>query len=62
MKDIRRTLDYLSTRPDIDTTRFAYFGYSWGSNMAPVNLAADSRFKAAVLYVAGLLLERGRPK
>src|SRR5205823_503998 len=37
-KDIRRTLDYLSTRRDVDTTRYAYFGYSWGSNMAPINL------------------------
>ena len=60
VKDIRRTLDYLSTRPDMDTTRFAYFGYSWGAYLAPLNLGADSRFKAAVLYVAGLLMERSR--
>jgi dienelactone hydrolase len=57
---MRRTLDYLSTRADMDTSRFAYFGYSWGSNMAPINLAVDPRFKAAVLYVAGLTMERGR--
>ncbi len=60
VKDMRRTLDYLSTRADMDTSRFSYFGYSWGSNMAPINLAVDSRFKAAVLYVAGLTMERGR--
>jgi eukaryotic-like serine/threonine-protein kinase len=59
-KDMRRTLDYLSTRADMDTSRFAYFGYSWGANQAPINLVAEPRFKAAVLYVAGLTMERGR--
>jgi len=62
VKDIRRTLDYLATRPDMDTTKFAYFGYSWGAYLAPVNLAADSRFKAAVLRVGGLLMGRARPE
>lgn len=62
IKDIRRTLDYLATRADIDTTRMAYFGYSWGSNMAPLSLAVEPRFKTAVLYVAGLTMERGRPE
>jgi pimeloyl-ACP methyl ester carboxylesterase len=61
-KDIRRTLDYLSTRADIDTSHFAYFGTSWGSNMAPIQLVAEPRFKTAVLYVAGLTMERGRPE
>ncbi len=61
-QDMRRTLDYLSSRPDMDSTRFAYFGYSWGSNQAPINLAIEPRFKAAVLYVAGLTMELGRPE
>jgi dienelactone hydrolase len=62
VKDMRRTLDYLSTRPDVDTTKFAYIGYSWGSNMAPINLAVEPRFRAAVLYVAGLTMEGMRPE
>jgi predicted esterase len=33
VKDYKRNLDYLITRADIDTTKFAYFGYSWGGNM-----------------------------
>jgi eukaryotic-like serine/threonine-protein kinase len=61
-KDIRRTVDYLSTRADMDTSRIAYFGTSWGSNMAPISLVAEPRFKAAVLYVAGLTMERSRPE
>ena len=60
VKDMRRTLDYLSTRVDMDSTKFAYFGYSWGSNMAPPVLAVESRFKVAVLYVAGLTMEGSR--
>jgi eukaryotic-like serine/threonine-protein kinase len=62
VKDMRRTLDYLETRADMDTSKVAYFGYSWGSNMAPINLAVEPRFKAAVVYVAGLTMERGRPE
>jgi predicted esterase len=61
-KDIRRTLDYLAARADMDTARFAYFGVSWGANQAPINLVAEPRFKTAVLYVAGLTMERGRPE
>ena len=61
-KDYRRTLDYLSSRPDIDTTKFAYFGFSWGSYLGGLIPAIEPRIKAAVLYVAGLTMERGRPE
>ena len=29
-KDLRRTLDFLATREDIDSDRVAYYGMSWG--------------------------------
>jgi dienelactone hydrolase len=61
-KDIKRTVDYVSSRRDMDSTRVAYFGTSWGSNQAPINLVAEPRFKAAVLNVAGLTMERSRPE
>jgi eukaryotic-like serine/threonine-protein kinase len=61
-KDYRRTLDYLSGRPDIDSTRVAYFGFSWGGNMGGIVPAIEPRLKAAVLYVAGLTMERSRPE
>jgi len=61
-KDYRRALDYLSSRPDIDSTKFAYFGYSWGGNMGGLIPAIEPRIKTAVLYVAGLTMERGRPE
>jgi eukaryotic-like serine/threonine-protein kinase len=52
-KDVRRTMDYVATRPDLDPEQWAYYGFSWGGRLAPVMLAAEPRFKAAVLYVAG---------
>jgi len=61
-KDYRRTLDYLSSRPDMDTTKFAYFGYSWGGNMGGIIPAIEPRLEVAVLYVAGLTMERPRPE
>jgi eukaryotic-like serine/threonine-protein kinase len=59
-KDFRRTLDYLSTRSEVDTSKFAYFGYSWGGNMGGIIPAIEPRIKTSVLYVAGLTMERSR--
>lgn len=54
VKDLRRTLDYLETRADIDRDFFALFGYSWGGVNGPLALAQDERFRVAVIYI-GLL-------
>jgi hypothetical protein len=62
VKDLRRTLDYLSARADIDTTKVAYFGYSWGGFMGGIIPAVEERIKTSVLYVAGMAMERGRPE
>ena len=61
-KDLRRTLDYLGTRGDVDTTRLGYIGISWGGRMGGVMLAVEPRFRAAVLYVAGLRMDPQRPE
>ncbi|MFC1628508.1 protein kinase [Gemmatimonadota bacterium] len=53
-QDLQKTIDYLEIRDDIDTERLAYFGISWGSSIAPIMTAIESRFKASVLYVGGL--------
>jgi eukaryotic-like serine/threonine-protein kinase len=62
VKDFRRTLDYLSTRADIDSAKFSYFGESWGANMGGIIPAVEPRVRTAVLYVAGLTMERSRPE
>src|SRR6266404_2478370 len=52
-KDLRRSVDYLETRPDIDNRRLAYYGISWGAVDGPIMLAVETRFKAAVLAAGG---------
>ncbi|MBX9929904.1 MAG: hypothetical protein K2X99_13445, partial [Gemmatimonadaceae bacterium] len=61
-KDYRRTLDYLSTRPDVDTSAFGYMGFSWGGVMGGIIPAIEPRIKVVVLYVAGLMMESSRPE
>ena len=61
-KDLRRSVDYLETRPDIDAHKVAYFGVSWGGELGGIMPAVEPRIKAVVLYVAGLLMESERPE
>jgi formylglycine-generating enzyme required for sulfatase activity/dienelactone hydrolase len=61
-KDMRRSIDYLETRPEIDRERLVFYGFSWGGAMAPILVAVDDRFKVAVLGDAGLQHQRRRPE
>ncbi len=54
VKDMRRAIDYLETRGDIDHKALAFFGYSWGGVNGPTALAQEPRFRAAVIDI-GLL-------
>ena len=54
VKDARRTVDYLVSRPDIDPDHIGYYGLSIGSSFAPQILALEPRFHVAVLSLAGL--------
>ena len=54
-RDIMRTIDYLETRPDeFDTKKLAYEGLSAGAVWGPVLPALEPRFKAVVIWGAGL--------
>jgi dienelactone hydrolase len=53
-KELGRTLDYLETRDDIDTSSFGYYGFSWGARMGAIMLALHPRLTAAVLHSGGL--------
>ena len=53
-KDLGRSIDYLLTRPDIDRSKLAYLGHSSGSEAAPLFLASEHRFAAAVLLSGGM--------
>jgi eukaryotic-like serine/threonine-protein kinase len=51
--DLRRSVDYLETRNDIDKYRLAYFGISWGGSVGSIMTALEKRFKVAVFAAGG---------
>jgi dienelactone hydrolase len=55
-KDVRRSVDYLETRKDIDSNRLAYFGFSWGAWMGTIVLAIEERFDTGILAMGGLTM------
>jgi serine/threonine protein kinase/predicted esterase len=61
-KDARRTIDYLSSRSDFDSTRIGFFGVSWGGRLGPLIMGVEPRFRAGVLLVGGLAMTPSRPE
>ncbi len=54
VKDFRRSIDYLETRPDIDGGRLAYYGMSWGGSLGAIIPAVEERLGASILLAGGL--------
>ena len=52
--DLRRGLDYLETRPDIDTTRIGFMGPSAGAQLGVILTAVENRYRGVVMVGAGL--------
>ena len=52
--DLRRTIDYLETRPDIRRDKIGYHGTSWGGRLGGIALAVEPRLRVAVLNQAGI--------
>ncbi len=61
VKDIERCIDYLDTRTDIDTSKLAYYGMSWGALYGQIIPAVEHRFKVSVL-ISGGFADRGLPE
>jgi poly(3-hydroxybutyrate) depolymerase len=61
-KDLRRSVDYLESRDDIDRDRLAFQGLSWGAAMAPIMMAVEPRIKAGIVVVAGLNFQTSLPE
>ncbi len=61
-KDIRRTIDYLETRADMDADRVGYYGYSWGGWRSSVSLAVEPRIKTGIVEIGGLARFPLRPE
>ena len=61
-KDIGRTIDYLETRKDIQADKLGYLGWSWGGFMGGIIPAIEKRFKAVVLNVGGMEMNKTLPE
>jgi cephalosporin-C deacetylase-like acetyl esterase len=61
-KDLGRSIDYLETRPEIDRSKLAYQGYSWGGAMGSVLPALEDRIKVCVLIVPGFNIQKSLPE
>ncbi len=55
-KEVRRAMDYLETRTDIDKTRIAYLGVSAGTAYGVIYTALEDRLKAIVFLDGGFFL------
>ena len=56
--ELRRTIDYLETRDDLDEDAIAYYGFSGGAAFAPIFMAVEPRIDAAIALGGGLVNER----
>ena len=61
-KDLGRTLDYLETRKDVQADKCGYLGLSWGGFIGGIMPAVEKRFKAIVLNVGGMEMEKALPE
>jgi eukaryotic-like serine/threonine-protein kinase len=61
-KDLGRSIDYLESRPDIDSEKLAYEGVSWGAALGAVLPAVEDRIKVCVLLGPGFNLDRTLPE
>jgi predicted esterase/predicted Ser/Thr protein kinase len=53
-KDIRRAVDYLQSRPDIDRDRISFYGLSLGASVGTFVLPFEPRFRTAILFGTGI--------
>ena len=51
--DLRRSVDCLTTRPDIDMQKLTYSGNSLGARISPIMLAVEDRIRFAVIFNGG---------
>lgn len=51
--DLRRSVDYLETRPEIDKQKIGYVGGSMGGILGATFVGLETRIRAAALLVAG---------
>jgi predicted esterase len=60
-KEVRRSVDYLDTRADIDKSKIAYLGVSQGTADGVIFTALEPRFKTIVFLDGGFFLNQNLP-
>ena len=60
-KDLRRSIDYLETRPDIDRNRIGYMGVSMGAAAGVIFGALEDRLRTVILLDGGFFAEKVLP-
>jgi len=60
-KEVRRSLDYLETRADIDKSKIAYLGVSQGTADGVIFTALEPRLKTIVFLDGGFFLNENLP-
>lgn len=61
-KDTSRAIDYVATRPELDSTKIAYYGYSWGSAMGGIIPAVETRIKVCIFALGGFDFHTSLPE
>ena len=61
-KDLARSIDYVETRPDIDSHRIAFTGFSWGAALGSLLPALEDRIKVVAVESAGFSPVRTLPE
>jgi serine/threonine protein kinase/dienelactone hydrolase len=62
VKDVRRSVDYLQSRRDIDPERIAFYGLSLGAIEGPIFLSLEKRLKTGVLLAGGFRAKKAVPE
>jgi len=51
--DLRRSIDFLETRPEVDSDRIGFFGISLGGIIGTIFCGVDERIKVPIIALAG---------
>ncbi|MCH2461202.1 MAG: SUMF1/EgtB/PvdO family nonheme iron enzyme, partial [Gemmatimonadetes bacterium] len=54
VSEIRRSVDYLESRPEIDAGKISYYGTSWGGRLGAIIPAVEPRFRVNMVMIGGL--------
>ena len=54
VSEMRRSVDYLESRPEIDASRIAFYGTSWGGRYAAIIPAVEPRYRLNLVVNGGL--------